>query len=72
MILQEMIVTNAEGKLQTADGKRLTGQCIHAEDIYTFYAVKSVTGSSQTAAHVIIMMPLGGDLNGVYRFPRVG
>ena len=72
MILQEMVVTDSEGKIKTADGEELAGQCIHAEDIYTFYAVKNVTGLSQTAAHVKIMMPLGGDLNGMYRFPRVG
>jgi len=40
MILQEMIVTNAEGKIQTAKNEKLTGQCIQGEDVYTFYAIK--------------------------------
>ena len=66
MILQEMIVTDADGKIDKA------GQCVKEKDIYTFYAVKKVTEAKQTAAHVQIMMPLGGELNGMYRFPRVG
>ncbi|MBR4126296.1 MAG: hypothetical protein IKR09_01800 [Alphaproteobacteria bacterium] len=78
MNLQEMVVTNAEGKIQTADGKDLTGQCIQSEDMYSFYAIKKVNdpslkpASDQMASKVKIMMPLGGELNGMYRFPRVG
>ena len=66
MILQEMIVTDASGKIDKA------GQCIQGGDMYTFHAVKNVTSAAQTASKVKIMMPLGGDLNGMYRFPRVG
>ena len=66
MILQEMIVTGSDGKIDQA------GQCIQSEDMYSFYAVKNVTESSQTPAKVKIMMPLGGELNGMYRFPHVG
>ena len=40
MNLQEMIVTDAEGKIETAEGKDLTGSCIQGEDIYSFYAIK--------------------------------
>ena len=78
MILQEMIVTNSEGKTETPEDGDLTGRCFEGEDVYTFYAVKKVNPSSSTptaeqkAAKVKIMMPLGGDLNGMYRFPRVG
>ena len=78
MILQEMVVTNAEGKVKTAKGENLTGQCIHGEDVYTFYAIKKVNDPAltpkpdQMASKIKIMMPLGGDLNGMYRFPRVG
>ena len=66
MNLEEMIVNDSNGKI----GK--VGQCIQGEDIYTFYAVKDVTSGGQTAVKVKIMMPLGGELNGMYRFPRVG
>lgn len=78
MILQEMIVTNAEGKIKTADGKVLTGKCIKSEDMYSFFAIKRVNEPTSTpspeqkAAKIRIMMPLGGKLNGMYRFPRVG
>ena len=78
MILQEMVVTDSEGKTKTADGKNQIGQCIHGEDVYTFYAIKKVNDPASTpkpeqkASKVKIMMPLGGDLNGMYRFPRVG
>ena len=78
MILQEMIVTNAEGKIKTATGEDLTGRCIQSEDMYTFYAIKRVNepvstpSSEKMAVKVKIMMPLGGELNGMYRFPRVG
>ena len=78
MILQEMVVTNAEGKVKTAKGENLTGQRIHGEDVYTFYAIKRVNDPAltpkpdQMASKIKIMMPLGGDLNGMYRFPRVG
>ena len=78
MILQEMVVTNAQGKTETPEDGDLTGQCAEGEDIYTFYAIKSVNQPSSTptseqmAAKVKIMMPLGGELNGLYRFPRIG
>ena len=78
MNLQEMVVTNAEGKIQTADGKDLTGQCIQSEDMYSFYAIKQVNDPAITPApeklpaKVRLTMPTGGDLNGLYRFPRVG
>ena len=78
MILKEMIVTNSEGKTETADGKKLIGQCIQNEDMYSFFAIKRVNDPASTptaeqmAAKVRIMMPLGGELNGMYRFPRVG
>ena len=42
MILQEMIVTDGDGKTQTSDGKVLSGQCIQSEDMYSFYAIKRV------------------------------
>lgn len=78
MILQEMIVTDSEGKIQTADGNDLTGQCIQSEDMYSFYAIKRVNSPSlkpmadQMAAKIRLTMPVGGELNGMYRFPRVG
>ena len=78
MILQEMIVTNAEGKTQTSDGEDLTGRCIQSEDMYSFYAIKQVNDpaitptSDQMPAKVRLTMPTGGELNGLYRFPRVG
>ncbi len=78
MILQEMIVTNAEGKTETSDGTSLLGRMIQSEDMYSFYAIKRVNepaltpATDQMAAKVKIMMPLGGELNGMYRFPRVG
>ena len=78
MILQEMIVTNAEGKVKSADGTDLTGQCIQCEGMYTFFAIKRVNDPASTpspeqmASKIKIMMPLGGELNGMYRFPRVG
>ena len=78
MNLQEMIVTDSEGKIQTADGNDLTGQCIQSEDMYSFYAIKRVNDPSlkpatdQMAAKIHLTMPVGGELNGMYRFPRVG
>ncbi|MBO4520666.1 MAG: hypothetical protein J5787_05615 [Alphaproteobacteria bacterium] len=85
MMLQEMIVTNADGKTSeiveskgVKTEKSLVGQCLQSGDMYTFYAVKKVNPASSTpspekkAAKVKIMMPLGGKLNGLYRFPRVG
>ncbi len=78
MILQEMVVTNAEGKTETSDGTSLLGRMIQSEDMYSFYAIKRVNepaltpATDQMAAKVKIMMPLGGELNGMYRFPRVG
>ncbi len=78
MKLEEMIVTNVEGKTgKTKDGD-LNGQCIRGEDMYTFYAIKrkndpeSTPTSEQMASRVKIMMPVGGEMNGLYRFPRVG
>ena len=85
MILQEMIVTDGDGKISKIvkkDGKyvekSLCGQHIQSEDMYSFYAIKRVNPpkskptAEQKAAKVRIMMPLGGELNGMYRFPRVG
>ena len=78
MLLKEMIVTDADGKIENAKGEKLTGKCIQSEDMYSFYAIKQVNlpkskpTSEQKAAKVKIMMPLGGELNGMYRFPRVG
>ncbi|MBR1944800.1 MAG: hypothetical protein IJ846_00695, partial [Alphaproteobacteria bacterium] len=78
MILQEMVVTNAEGKIRTEADENLVGQCIQSEDMYSFYAIKDPNtpekkvAEDQKAAKVKIMMPLGGELNGMYRFPRVG
>ena len=78
MILQEMIVTDSEGKTQTSDGKVLSGQSIQSEDMYSFYAIKRVNPpfakpSPETQpVRVRLTMPLGGELNGMYRFPRVG
>ena len=78
MILQEMVVTNAEGKTRTAKGEDLTGQCIKSEDMYSFYAIKRVNepavipSSEKKPAKVRLTMPTGGELNGIYRFPRVG
>ena len=78
MILQEMIVTNAEGKIETSDGTSLTGQCIRGEDIYTFYAMKKknepkdVVTPEKKPAKVDMTLPIGGELNGMYRFPHVG
>lgn len=78
MILQEMIVTDAEGKIATAKNEKLTGQCIQGEDVYTFYAIKRVNPPTSTPtteqlpAKVRLTMPTGGELNGMYRFPRVG
>ncbi len=78
MLLKEMIVTDADGKIENAKGEKLTGKCIQSEDMYSFYAIKQVNPpkskptSEQKAAKVKIMMPLGGELNGMYRFPRVG
>ena len=78
MILQEMIVTNAEGKTELSGGESLVGQMVKGEDMYSFYAIKKVNDPSvaptpeKMAAKVRIMMPLGGELNGLYRFPRVG
>ena len=78
MILREMIVTNAEGKTRTAKGEDLTGECIRSEDMYSFYAIKrindptSVPSSEKKPARVRLTMPTGGELNGIYRFPRVG
>ncbi|MBR4126462.1 MAG: hypothetical protein IKR09_02655 [Alphaproteobacteria bacterium] len=78
MNLQEMIVTDSEGKIQTADGNDLTGQCIQSEDMYSFYAIKKVNDPSlkpaadQMAAKIRLTMPVGGEMNGMYRFPRIG
>ena len=78
MILQEMIVTDSEGKTQTSDGKVLSGQSIQSEDMYSFYAIKQVNDPAitpapdQMPAKVRLTMPTGGELNGLYRFPRVG
>ena len=78
MILQEMIVTDSEGKTKSADGKDQTGQCIRSEDVYTFFAIKRVNPpqltptAEQKPAKVRLTMPTGGNLNGMYRFPRVG
>ena len=40
MILQEMIVTNAEGKTELSGGESLVGQMVKGEDMYSFYAIK--------------------------------
>ncbi len=78
MILKEMIVTDAEGKIETAKGEDLRGQCIQSEDMYSFYAIKQVNDPAitpapdQMPAKVRLTMPTGGELNGLYRFPRVG
>ena len=69
MIIQEMVVSNAEGQTK---GKDLAGTCVHADDIYNCYAVKKESEEKQTPARVKIMMPLGGERNGLYRFPRIG
>ena len=85
MILQEMIVTNAEGKtekLVEKDGKKveesLVGQHIKSEDMYSFYAIKKkndaadVVSAEKKPAKVRLTLPVGGEMNGMYRFPRVG
>ena len=77
MIVKEMIVTDADGKTETSSGN-LSGTCIKGDDIYTFYAIKQVNPASskpaadQKAVKVRMMMPVGGDTAGLYRFPRVG
>jgi len=85
MILQEMIVTDSEGKTTKTVKKNgqnvevsLNGQCIQGEDIYTFYAIKSKNYSASAssvelkASKVYLTLPIGGNLNGMYRFPRIG
>ena len=85
MFLQEMIVTDSEGKtakIVKKDGKNveisLIGQRIQSEDMYSFYAVKKKNASADIVppekkpAKVRLTLPIGGELNGMYRFPRVG
>ena len=78
MILQEMIVTDSDGKTQKADGTSLMGKCISGEDVYTFYAMKKknepkdVITPEKMPAKVNLTLPAGGNQNGMYRFPRVG
>lgn len=69
MTLQEMIVSDSKGETEKSKG-----QCIREKDIFSFYAVKQKNNSGTETEVVIvrIMMPLGGELNGLYRFPRVG
>ena len=77
MILKEMIVTDADGKTKTV-AEDLTGTCIKSDDVYSFYAIKNVNPpaskppADQKAVKVRIVMPVGGEANGLYRFPRVG
>ncbi len=78
MILMEMVVTDADGKTETAEGTKLTGKYIRGEDVYTFFAIKQINPpkskptAEQKPAKVRLTMPTGGDQNGLYRFPRVG
>ncbi|MBO4520672.1 MAG: hypothetical protein J5787_05645 [Alphaproteobacteria bacterium] len=85
MILQEMIVTDGEGKTSKIVQKNnkdveesLAGECIQSEDMYTFFAVKKknaaadVVSAEKMPVRVRLTLPVGGDLNGMYRFPRVG
>ena len=78
MILQEMIVTDSQGKTETVSGEDLTGQCIQSEDMYSFYAIKkkndasAVVSPEKMPAKVRLTLPVGGEINGMYRFPRVG
>ena len=85
MALQEMIVTDAEGKtarIVKKDGKdteeNLIGRLIQCGDMYSFYAIKNkndvaeVITEDKRPVKVRLTMPVGGKLNGMYRFPRVG
>lgn len=41
-------------------------------DNYTFYAVKVISKKAQEPIQVTLSMPLGGQYNGIFRYPRIG
>lgn len=56
------------------DGKEILTGTIAARDIYTFYVTREDNdeGSTDKKLDVHLVLPVGGDLSGFYRFPRVG
>ncbi len=65
MSIEERIVSDEYGN---TTGTELIGT-IKQKDIYTFYAVNP---SKEDVQEITLVLPIGGSLSGLYRFPRVG
>ncbi len=85
MNVREMVVTNADGKTGQSAEDDLIGQIFPAllpddsEDMYHFYAIGQKNAVSLTPvpedkkpSTVTLMRPVGGQMEGIYRFPHVG
>jgi hypothetical protein len=70
--IKEMIVTNPDGKTRGFEGKygRVTNAGQGAS--YCFYASELPDNAAQKAHKIIMVFPLGGELSGLYRFPKIG
>jgi hypothetical protein len=75
MPIEARIVSDSSGKIEgtyiptgSKTAVSIVGT-IRAKDVYTFYAV---TTSGADMQEITIVLPVGGVLSGLYRFPRVG
>ncbi|MDR2633689.1 MAG: hypothetical protein LBC51_08735 [Treponema sp.] len=68
----EMTVTDREGKTAGLEGTYGYVSNTGRDDPYRFYASESPDNPSQEGHEIIMTLPLGGDLSGLYRFPRIG
>lgn len=85
MELYEMIVTNREGQIGKNSANDLLGEIIcpvneenNRSDIYRFFAIQKVNPPNVTVPEncwadiISLVIPLGGNLTGLFRFPHVG
>jgi hypothetical protein len=74
MGIEARIVSDAVGRIadytEGNDEVSIAGT-IQKKDLYTFYAV-TVNGDLNSKQEITLVLPVGGSVSGIYRFPRVG
>jgi hypothetical protein len=81
MSIETRIVSDSKGRItnykETIENKEVDVKIvgtIQAENLYTFYAVNSgiENPTPEDTKEITMVLPVGGALSGIYRFPRVG
>lgn len=68
----EMTVTNREGAVNGFEGTYGLVRIDKRQDPYRFYASETPDNPSKEAHQIVMVLPLGGALSGLYRYPKIG